>query len=507
MKNKKTGVYYTPPVLADYLVKPLVTSSNQKILDPSYGEGALLLAAERIIENNSKYANVNLYGCDIQPVNGLLKHLPEANLIEIDFFDFSSEHLFQTILMNPPYVRHQIQNLTKIKKYRAKIPQLSILNNNADLWAYFLVKAVSHLQQNGSIGAILPWAFLQADYARKMRKWLAESFNEIKVVALSNKYFEKADERIVVLWLEGYGNNCRSIKIASSKNIESKIDFTELPLQNWYSEKVCYIGINDIEQIFSRYKSEFGFTKFFNHADIRIGVVTGAVDYFIMSKNTAKENKFKSNRLIPILSRSNELPKYLKHGKAELRVLIALRKEDHLNYPEFVNRGIEDKIHLRSHSTLREPWYSVKVGNIPDAFFHYRISKIPYLLPNNKKVQCTNSIHRVYFKKLTAVEKKWIIVSMLSTPSQLSVEANSKTYGRGVLKIEPSSLKNTLVLKRNDSSINQTYKKIISLLCDDNKEEAMQVASEFINKKLKIPVDLQRSTDKAISTYQQLRLI
>lgn len=507
MKDRKeNGVYYTPKVLAEYLAKPLVTANSQTILDPSYGEGSLLLAAERIFKEKNNASEIHLYGCDTKPVNGLLQHLPEANLKEIDFFAFTSETMFQTILMNPPYVRHHIKDLEKIKLYRTIFPKLSILNNKADLWAYFLIKVVSHLQVGGNIGAILPWAFLQADYAKPLRKWLTDIFREIKVVALSNKYFEKADERIVVIWLKGHGQKNKSIKIASSNSIESKICFTEIDLHSWTSDRVIYTGTNNIERILSKYKSEFGFTNFVDHADVKIGIVTGAVNYFIITKLEANSIGFDKSRLIPILTRADEFANYLKNGEKDLLFLVALKEKDHLKYENFLKQGILGEYHLRCHSLLREPWYAVKVGEVPDAFFHYRVKKIPYLLPNNSNVQSTNSIHRVYFKDVTEIERKWIFVSILSLPSQLSLEINSKTYGRGVLKIEPKSLKNTLVIKRSDPIINSTYEQIIGLLSSGNKERAMEIATEFIYKELGIPEELKHSAEEALSDLQNLRL-
>lgn len=506
MNNKKNGVYYTPRALAEFLVKPLIKSNDQTILDPSYGEGSLLLAAEGFCKKKWINAHTNLFGCDIQPVNGLLQHLPEANLKEIDFFDFPSENIFHTIIMNPPYVRHHIQNIANIKKYRTICPRLEIINNKADLWAYFLIKAVSHLQNNGNIGAILPWAFLQADYAKPLRIWLSEIFREIKTVAISNKYFKNADERVVVLWLKGYGTRCNSIKIASSKNIESKISYATLPVNIWSADRVFYSGVDNLEQIVSRYKSEFGFTEFSTHADVKIGVVSGAVDYFIMPRAEARKIGFKRQRLIPILTKSEEFAEYIKTGRKNLNVLVALKADDHIFYSNFINSGIEQKINLRSHSVARNPWYSVKVGTIPDAFFHYRITKIPFLFPNLAKVQCTNSIHRIYFKNITNIEKEWIIVSMLSIPSQLSVEINSKTYGRGILKIEPKSLKKTIVIKRNDPIISPVYDKIIQLLSIGDKEEASKIASEFIFKAVGIPKDLIISTEEVLLKFQALRL-
>lgn len=506
MTNKKNGIYYTPAALADFLVKPLIGNIDQKILDPSYGEGSLLLAAERAIIKKRKIIQINLFGCDIQPVNGLLSHLPAANLKEIDFFDYSLDNLFHTIIMNPPYVRHQIQNLLNIDKYRKVFTELKILNNNADLWAFFLVKAVSHLEKGGSIGAILPWAFLQADYSVSLRKWLANIFKEIKVLALSDKYFEKADERIIVIWLTGYGQKNTTIKVASSRAIDKSINYSKTTIKNWSSDRVIYSGASNIQRIFDKYISKFGFTNFGDSADVKIGVVTGAVDYFILSKQEAKLIGFDSERLIPILKSTDEFASYIKNGEKGLKLLATLKNDDHILYKDFIKKGITGEYHLRRHSIQRDPWYSVKVGQVPDAFFHYRISKTPYLLPNIYNIQCTNSIHRIYYKNITENEKRWITVSILSKPSQLSLEINAKTYGRGVLKIEPKSLKNTLVIKRNDPIIIPIYDQVITLLAENNKEMAMQIATKFIYEILGFTEDLKQSTNEELAKLQNLRL-
>jgi len=507
MYNKKNGVYYTPSSLAEYLAEPLINKDSINILDPSYGEGALLLAAERIFQKKNKRALAkNLFGCDTKPVNGLLKHLPEANLQQIDFFDFGNDKKFQTILMNPPYVRQQIQNEKSIEKYRKKYPELKIVNGNADLWAYFLIKSISHLDKKGNIGAILPWAFLQADYAKPLRKWLLEIFKEIKVLTLSDKFFEKADERVVMLWLKGHGEKCTSLNIASSKGINSEVEYVDLPESNWNSDRVFSFGSLEIISILDRYKTDFGFKELSNYAEVKIGVVSGAVDFFITSKLGKEIDKFEKSKLVPILTSTDEFPTFLKSGKKNLRFLIALKDKDHLKYRSYIKRGIQEEYNLRTHSKLRTPWYSVKVGKIPDAFFHYRISKIPYLLLNKSKVQSTNSIHRIYFKKVTKIEQKWILISLLSIPGQLSLETNSKSYGRGILKIEPKSLKNSLVIKRSDLIVNETYKQVVNLLSNDKKQEAVNIATEFINTQVNIPFDFAERAKETLINLQNSRI-
>lgn len=503
--NKQNGIYYTPSALAEYLVAPLIKCEDISILDPAYGEGSLLLSAEKIYYRKINKNGLHLFGCDIKPVNGLLEHLPKANLKKADFLNYPMEEKVDLVLMNPPYVRHHFQDKKKVKEYRAHLSDFDIINNSADLWAYFMIKSVHHLKKGGSIGAVLPWAFLKADYAQPLRSWLSRLFSDIKILTLSDQYFDNAEERVVLVWLKDYGTPTKSIKIASANSIKGKISFSNIPLENWNSNKVLYNGNTDTNSILLKYKNEYGFSELENYAEIKIGVVTAADTFFIKSEADAKALGFSKIKLLPILTSSKDFTEVIINGAKNLKRLIILKEKDYSRFKDYVEAGVLEKYNLRAHSKLRKPWYSVRVGKIPDAFFPYRAVRYPYLLVNDFKIQCTNSVHRVYFKNLTDTEVRWIQVSLLSVIGQLSLEANSRTYGNGVLKVEPKSLKKALVLKRNDASINPVFIKITKQLKNNNKEAAVRMATEFINSQLDIPKKLEKEAAEHLLELQNLR--
>lgn len=148
----------------------------------------------------------------------------------------------------------------------------------------------------------------------------------------------------------------------------------------------------------------------------------------------------------------------------------------------------------------------MKIGKIPDGFFPYRVLKISYLITNDHKVQSTNSVHRIYFKNLSKIEIKWIQVSLLSTIGQLSIEVNSKIYGRQMLKIEPNSLYKSLVIKRNNENTVPIYEQILKCLIKNDKLKAVEIATAFINSELKVSSDFALTTEKALKELQRLRL-
>jgi adenine-specific DNA-methyltransferase len=174
--RKRNGIFYTPSELAYHLVKPLINKPKLTVFDPAYGEGSLLLAAEKIYKNKyPKLKSILLYGCDKLPKDGLLKHLPNDNFIKQDFFQFPINQKFDGIVSNPPFVRHHLLSNTNRIKYQRKIKNICEINRFTDLWGYFLIKSTSHLKEHGCLAAILPWSFLQADYALPIREFLIEN--------------------------------------------------------------------------------------------------------------------------------------------------------------------------------------------------------------------------------------------------------------------------------------------------------------------------------------------
>ena len=364
-----------------------------------------------------------------------------------------------------------------------------------------ILKFLSHLNEGGSIGAILPWSFIQADYAKPLRSLLKKQFRDIKVLALKSTYFDDAQERIIVLWMREYGKKTKSIKFALAKDVESEIFYKNLKMNEWESNRVNSITQGDLHSMFVHLQNEIGFTRFEQHAYARIGVVTGANKYFIRDKNDAHELGFVEENLIPIITTAKEFTEVLLNGSSNLKRLILIDEKQRNKFADYISKGEGLRINERSHCVQRDVWYSINPGKYPDAFFPYRVSRIPYMILNDRLIQSTNSVHRIYFHKMTDIEKKWIFVSLLSIYSQLSLIVSAKTYGRGMLKIEPGSLKDVLVVRSKEPNILEQYDFIISMLREGKKTDAVLAATAFLDKAFKIPIIISHT---AIAVWNEL---
>jgi adenine-specific DNA methylase len=510
IQQKINGIYYTPSCLAEYLVAPIVSEINTSIFDPAYGDGALLLAANRAWKKNHTSGKkfLKMYGCDIAPLNTNLNHVNKIFICKKDFFDYPMNKKFDAIVMNPPYVRHHIINRMKKTKYFEIIRKLCNIKLTSDLWAYFLLKSAVHLKVNGSIGVILPWSFLQANYSQEIRRWLSNRFRKIRVLALGGHYFDKAHERILLVWLEKYGQKTKSIHIAFSKNLLKKVRYVRIKKSLWKSQIVTFNQKYYIHDIIRKYQEDYDFVKLSDCTFVKIGVVTGANKFFIMTPDKANSNCFGSKDLIPIFTTFRECSHLSLYRKDLTKRLLLIPKCAPKRYLNYIREGENREFHSRAHALRRKPWYSLYIGEMPDAFFPYRISHTPYMIFNRENAQCTNSIHRIYFKKnLSERQQKWIQISLLSIPGQLSLEYYSKIYGSGVLKIEPGSLKNSIIHIGVGKIPDSTYNKIDKLVAMNNKKEAVKLATEFINDKLSISRSLSSKAKFILKELQNRRSV
>lgn len=479
--KRRNGVFYTPRELAKHLVEPLATDSQPfSILDPACGNGSLLSAAQEAFSRNSSGYKPNLFGCDLSPDSSSLLQFPAKHIWQGDFLAQRLDQTFDLVLMNPPYVRHhEIPSETK-NTYNSGIQSICTLPKIADLWAYFLVRAVEVVNTGGTLAAILPWSFLQADYARGLRAWLADRFAAIDVTAISSQQFEDAEARIALVWLRNKGRSAQSITMRNVANPSEDAPQHHLSWSEWIRSRVVVSSEGSIDDVLVSFLDK-GFVPFREVANTRIGTVTGADSFFIVERQFAIDLGLKEEDCSPIVKTLRDLHGFHLNGNCPDNVLMHFPDDPQIStLVKYLESGQRRSFHLRAHCVRRNPWYMMPRVPPPDAFFPYRTSHTPYLVVNTTGSLCTNSVHAINWRKLNERQIKWVQVSFLSAPGQLSLEANAKIYGSGVLKIEPNALGNTLITTGIEPLPEGDYARINSLLETNNRVAASEIATDVI---------------------------
>ncbi len=196
----KSGEFYTPRAITQFITEMINPQLSEKILDPACGTGGYLTAA---IEHLKKQANSveerqsiaeNIIGWEYKPLpyllattNLILHDMEVPNITFRDSLDqplsnYTEKNRVNAILANPPFggiVANNNEN---------NFPQNFRTKESADL---FLILMIHLLKQDGRAGIVLPDGSLTGDGVKqRVRQKLLEDCNLHTIIRLPNSVFQ-----------------------------------------------------------------------------------------------------------------------------------------------------------------------------------------------------------------------------------------------------------------------------------------------------------------------------
>lgn len=175
-----------------------------------------------------------------------------AAALNMDFFDYSDNHKFDTIIGNPPYVKYkEIYPATKNKL------SMSLFDERSNLYLFFIEKCILHLKDKGELIFIVPRDFIKASSAVKLNKFMYQH-------GTITHWFDFGDEVL----FPGYAPNCAIFRF-------EKNNFTRKTLVD--NQLKDFIEMNG-QLIFTSSQYMINFSDLFF---VKVGAVSGADQYFI----------------------------------------------------------------------------------------------------------------------------------------------------------------------------------------------------------------------------------
>lgn len=487
--KKKSGSYFTPKLVANFLAEWCIRKKTDTILDPAAGSGVLVTAALRrlvklgrdlskaanqifAIEKNEKHIETlskNIFNefsislPNLQSANffkvSIKSRMDLTSFIEPQTLQSETIPLVNAIIANPPYIRyHHFKNKTReLALQRAKESAQVNLPALSSAWAPFLAYSTSFLEKYGRIGFVLPSELLQVDYASEIRSMLLQRFEKIYLITFESNIFQDALEEVILLLAEGQGP-AKGLYHASVTNEAHLTSFTDV--FQIKENRLNLVGSDKWIPLLLHESQLNAFNEALDHpnvislgdvASIDIGVVTGANSFFLQSKKEVNKRKLDSKYLRRIISRAKHLNGKFIIDRTEFRLLCdkgepvflftsdeAFDKLDDAAR-SYIEKGVKLKLNERFKTRIRVPWYSVPLGEIPDAFLTYMSHFCPRFVGNNVEALSTNTIHRVFFSEnLKTLPLECVCLSFYNSLTLFSVELFGRSYGGGVLKLEPS---------------------------------------------------------------------
>jgi hypothetical protein len=457
-----------------------------KVLDPSYGGCAFLRVAIEELQNlHCSTAPELVFGADIDGETAVwAAHLasigvPAGNLVKANFLELHPDKDLPraaAVVGNPPYVRHHwIDAETSKSAMRAMDGAGVRLPKTSSLWAYFVIHASRFVAPGGRMALLLPSSLLNAKYASAVTNYLIANFGSVSVVRVDERIYEGAQEETVVLLASDAGATTPTAKFVELKDLAEldlfldPIGKSQDPIEGaTASDRKLSLLNEDCRQLFSRLTTDPRLTPLGDIAEIRIGVVTGANGFFVIDRLAAEELGV-GEWTVPVVSRNNWILDedfstadhagfVSEHKNALLIAAPNAPLDGNSRFGKYVSDGETQGLDRRHHCK-REPWWSIKLPKLPDAFLPYMGASHRGLAINHAGAFATNALHHLYFKAEGARNPSAVALSSWSTLTSLSAEVFGRHYGGGILKLEPTAARRLLVLntadghKRDGSSV------------------------------------------------------
>lgn len=480
--DKLRGGYYTSKPIAKWLCEWAIQTKNDRILEPSSGDGVFIEMAARQLQElgaTSKSILQQIKAVEINEVEAgkvskrlaSVLHRPVNGTVQQgDFFECWSklkEQKVDCVIGNPPFIRYQsFPENSRDLAMSIMVDSGLKPNRLTNIWVPFVVAAMECLKSGGRLAMVLPAELLQVNYAAQLRSFLSDRFEKIDIVACNDLFFEKAQQEVVLLLADGAldntnnKNTCRMTMSAMDsvdKIIKSKPDRL---IAKASPKKVCHDSEKWLKYFLSareisfmrRLRESKDITSLSTYASVEVGIVTGKNQFFVVDKNLVEQYKLEEH-VLPLIGRTRHLKgailskkEWKEHSENQEKVHLftvdpECKQKLSASVKSYIQYGEEEGFHTGYKCSIRDQWYSVPSLWVPDAFFFRQIYDFPRVVLNKTKGTSTDTVHRMR----CFAPVKQITSSLYTHLTAASAEIEGRSYGGGVLELEPNEARRLLI--------------------------------------------------------------
>lgn len=484
--TKLRGAYYTPKPIATFLSDWAIRSRSDSVLEPSLGDGAFIEAAIRRLHKlkaRSTQVDKQICGFEIEKPE-LTRALRKVRALGVDgsklypgdFFGGCAHRIGQTrfdvVLGNPPFIRYQ----HFLESHRA--PAFELMrqynlhpNRLTNAWVPFLVASSVLLKPDGRLGMVIPAELLQVSYAAELRSFLSRHFERIKVVTFRRLAFGAVQQEVVLLLAERRGNSQNGIELVeldsvndlASHKVEAFGEDGFKSVDHTTEKWTQYYLTNGEIGLIRALRQDTRLTILGDLGDTDVGVVTGLNDFFVVTDEIATLSGLEKVSK-PLVSRSAHLEGTIFTKKDWLENSSRGHAVHLLGFPpcekkhlpaqirKYIEQGEEQGLNLGYKCRIRKFWYTVPSTYVPDGFLLRQIHQFPKLIVNEANATSTDTIHRVRFRD--GINPRKVAAAFLNSLTFAFAELLGRSYGGGVLELEPSEADKLPIPLRGADKIN-----------------------------------------------------
>jgi len=519
---KALGAFYTDAQIAEFLVWWAVRSGSESVMDPSFGGGVFLRAAcKRLLRQGGlPYSQVRGVELDAHVHSRITEKLqdefgiaPQA-LVRADFFSLACRQMtpVDVVVGNPPFIRYQLfRGDVRSQAFARAAEQGLRLSELSSSWVPFLIHSVGFLRCGGRLAMVIPFEICHASYAVPVLDFLARTFRSVTFLTFKKKLFPDLNEDTLLLLAEDKGQHdeasfsIRDLPTAGAlANIQSE---DRRPIRATRRLNVKEISSGEeriLESVIPRRardlyrelrKGEF-VRRLGDLADVGIGYVTGANDFFHFSAEDLRRWRIPARFLKKAVRRGRDLSGLRftladwsnSYGKSEAGYLLHIQPND--DVPEEVGRyllhGQKIGINKGFKCRTRQPWYAVPHVRLPNAFLSYMSGVSPKLAANDANVYAPNTLHVLRLRPDSEMTADALAALWQTSLTRLSVEIEGHALGGGMLKLEPSEAESVLLPGPgpSDGALESLAVQLDALSRQNEGSKARELADHLILRKI-----------------------
>lgn len=326
----------------------------------------------------------------------------------------------------------------------------------ASSWAPFVLHSTEFVADGGRLALVLPAELMHAQYAGQVLSWVQRRFARTALVVFEQRVFPGALEEVVLLFAEGRGEGtstgtrlvqCESLSDFRLETLRDQLAASSAIRPN-RGKLLAQLLPDAVRELYERLTDDNRVSTLGASASVDIGAVTGANDFFLLRAD--EEPGLADELLRPAVSKavqvrgarftSSDLDR-LREANTRCLLFVAGKETAEsllATARSYLRRGEEAGIHTRYKCRVRSPWHAVplpKHGE-PDLFLTYCSAEFPRMVVNEAGALHTNTLHGVTLE--SKGDPRALAVGFYNSLTLLSAELVGRSYGGGVLKLEPT---------------------------------------------------------------------
>jgi hypothetical protein len=471
--HKALGAYYTDSQIAEFLVWWAVRTASDTVLDPAFGGGVFLRSACKRLREIGGDPGAQVFGVELDAsVHGRISEklhedgVIPSNLLASDFFATNTDRLelVDAVVGNPPFIRYQRFAGDMRRRALARAAEQGLkLSELSSSWLPFLVHSIRFVRPGGRIAMVIPFEIGHASYAIPVLRHLDRMFESVTFLTFKKKLFPELSQDTLLLLADGKGRPSRGqfwirdlqhpghlaeIQVANRLPPRGLRRLDREAVASGRQRLIEYLLPRAARELYGELRGSRQTTTLGELADVGIGYVTGANDFFHLDPIVASDRRIPPEYLRACVQRGRALAG-LCFGEKDWDAAVARHEAGYLlhlpakaNLPNSVSSYVADGerrgVHKSFKCRTRSPWYRVPHVYMPDAFLTYMSGDLPRLVANEARVVAPNTLHILRLRREAGVNSNALTAMWQTSLTRLSTEIEGHAMGGGMLKLEPS---------------------------------------------------------------------